>query len=31
MRKSTWIGIDVGGTKTRLDLFNDALEIIAEL
>jgi len=28
MRKSAWIGVDVGGTKTRLDLFNGHLETI---
>jgi glucokinase len=28
MTKHAWIGIDVGGTKTRLDLFDDEFSII---
>src|SRR5215475_6467388 len=28
MTKHAWIGIDVGGTKTRIDLFDDEFSII---
>src|SRR5262249_59418747 len=28
MAKRVWIGIDVGGTKTRLDLFDDDFAVI---
>jgi len=31
VRKSVWIGIDVGGTKTCLDLFNDDLEKMGDI
>ena len=27
-RKLGWIGIDVGGTKTRFDLFDDGLRLV---
>src|SRR5215510_5976948 len=31
MRKSAWIGIDVGGTKTRLALFDAKLQVLEDI